>query len=192
MGSTTDLSTQNKGGDSLKKIGQLIFETVLFSMLASLMFVSKIIMELLPNVHLLGMFVITFTVVFRAKALIPIYLYVFLNGLYAGFNAWWVPYLYVWTVLWALAMLIPRKTPKWLACIIYPTLCALHGLAFGVLYAPAQALLFGLSFEQMLAWIAVGFPFDVIHCISNLCAGLLIYPLSELIKKLIARSRYKI
>lgn len=161
-------------------------------MLASLMFVSKIIMELLPNVHLLGMFVITFTVVFRAKALIPIYLYVFLNGLYAGFNAWWVPYLYVWTVLWALAMLIPRKTPKWLACIIYPTLCALHGLAFGVLYAPAQALLFGLSFEQMLAWIAVGFPFDVIHCISNLCAGLLIYPLSELIKKLIARSRYKI
>ena len=161
-------------------------------MLASLMFVSKIIMELLPNVHLLGMFVITFTVVFRAKALIPIYLYVFLNGLYAGFNAWWVPYLYVWTVLWALAMLIPRKTPKWLACIIYPTLCALHGLAFGVLYAPAQALLFGLSFEQMLAWIAVGFPFDVIHCISNLCACLLIYPLSELIKKLIARSRYKI
>ena len=161
-------------------------------MLASLMFVSKIIMELLPNVHLLGMFVITFTVVFRAKALIPIYLYVFLNGIYAGFNAWWVPYLYVWTVLWALAMLIPRKTPKWFACIIYPTLCALHGLAFGVLYAPAQALLFGLSFEQMLAWIAVGFPFDVIHCISNLCAGLLIYPLSELIKKLIARSRYKI
>ena len=161
-------------------------------MLASLMFVSKIIMELLPNVHLLGMFVITFTVAFRLKALIPIYLYVLLNGLYAGFNAWWVPYLYVWTILWAFAMLIPKKTPKWLACIIYPALCALHGLAFGTLYAPAQALLFGLNFEQMLAWIAVGFPFDVIHCISNLCTGLLIYPLSELLKKLMARSRYKI
>ena len=27
--------------------------------------------------------------------------------------------------------------------------------------------------------IAQGFPFDVIHAVSNLCAGLLIWPLSR-------------
>ena len=65
------------------------------------MFCSKVIMEALPNIHLLGMLTMVYTLTFRWKALIPIYIYVFLNGLYAGFNVWWVPYLYIWTVLWA-------------------------------------------------------------------------------------------
>ena len=60
----------------------------LFAMLGSLMFASKIVMEALPNIHLLGMFTMAFTVVFRAKALIPIYIYVFINGVFAGFDVW--------------------------------------------------------------------------------------------------------
>ena len=66
---------------------------VLFAMLAALMFCSKKVMEGLPNIHLLGMFIMTFTVVFRKKALIPIYVYVFLDGLFGGFSMWWLPYL---------------------------------------------------------------------------------------------------
>ena len=81
-------------------------------MLGTVMFCSKIIMEALPNIHLLGMLTMVYTVVFRAKALIPIYLYVFLNGLYAGFAVWWIPYLYIWTILWGVTMLIPRRIPK--------------------------------------------------------------------------------
>ena len=96
-------------------------------MLGSLMFCSKIIMEVFPNIHLLGMFVISFTLVFRAKALIPIYVNVFLVGLYGGFNLWWMPYLYIWTILWAIAMLIPKRTPRWLLYVICPIICSLHG-----------------------------------------------------------------
>lgn len=155
-----------------------------FSMLGALMFCSKIIMEALPNIHLLGMFVITFTLVFRVKALIPIYVYVILNGLYAGFNLWWMPYLYIWTILWAITMILPKKMPRWLCSIVYPAVCALHGLAYGTLYAPAQALMFHLNFEQTIAWIIAGFPFDLIHCIGNLFTGLLVLPLSELLKRL--------
>ena len=153
-------------------------------MLGSLMFCSKIIMEVLPNIHLLGMFVITFTLVFRVKALIPIYINVFLTGLYGGFNLWWMPYLYIWTVLWALAMLIPKRTPKLILCVICPILCSLHGFLYGTLYAPAQALMFGLDFRGMLAWIAAGIPFDVIHGISNLAVGMLILPLTKLLSRL--------
>ena len=157
-------------------------------MLGTLLFCSKIIMEALPNIHLLGMLIMVYTLVFRVKALIPIYLFVLLNGLYAGFSPWWVPYLYVWTVLWGVTMLLPRRMPIKVASVIYPLVCALHGLAFGVLYAPAQALLFGLNFKQMLVWIATGFPFDLIHGISNLIVGTLILPLSLLLKKLIDRA----
>lgn len=153
------------------------------------MFLSKIVMEALPNIHLLGMLTITYTLVYRWRALIPIYIYVFLNGLFAGFNAWWVPYLYIWTILWAATMLLPKRMPKVAACIVYPLLCALHGLAFGVLYSPAQALMFGLNFQQMLVWIASGFGFDIIHCVGNFAVGFIIYPLSEVLRKL--ENRYR-
>lgn len=158
---------------------------VIFAMLGALMYASKIVMEALPNIHLLGMFTIVFTIVFRKKALIPIYVYVMLDGLFAGFSVWWIPYLYIWTILWAVVMILPKKMPKWLCYVVYPALCALHGLAFGILYAPAQAIMFKMSFEQAVAWVMAGVPFDIMHCIGNFAAGLLIVPLSDVLKKLV-------
>lgn len=159
-------------------------ELVLFAMLGMIMFVSKLVMEFLPNLHLLGMLTMVYTLTFRTKALVPIYVYVFVNGLYAGFATWWVPYLYVWTVLWGITMLLPRRMPRWLCCVVYPLVCGLHGLAFGILYAPAQALLFGLNWKMTVAWIVAGLPFDAIHAVGNVLAGLLIVPMAELLKKL--------
>ena len=160
-----------------------IKEICLFAILGALMFISKIVMEALPNIHLLGMFTITFTLVFRKKALIPIYVYVFLNGLFAGFNPWWVPYLYIWTILWGITMLLPRNMPRSLAHIVYPLICSLHGLCFGALYAPVQALMSGFTFKQTLTWIAAGFTFDIIHMIGNFAVGLLILPISDMLKR---------
>ena len=65
----------------------------IFAMLGALMFVSKLIMEVLPNVHLLGMFTMVCAVAYRWRGLIPIYVYVLLNGIYSGFSLWWIPYL---------------------------------------------------------------------------------------------------
>lgn len=141
------------------------------------MYASKIIMEMLPNVHLLGVFVVAFTVVYRKKALYPIYTYVFLNGILSGFSAWWIPYLYLWTVLWGAVMLLPGNMPKKIQPIVYMTVCAAHGFLYGTLYAPAQALMFGLSFKGMIAWIIAGLPFDCIHGISNFFCGILIMPI---------------
>ncbi len=163
-----------------------IKEIAVFAMLSALMFCSKIIMEILPNIHLLGMFTMLFTVVFRKKALIPIYLYVLINGIYSGFALWWIPYLYVWTVLWGITMLIPKNIPNKISMIVYPVVCCLHGLLFGVLYAPVQVLMFGFGFEQTLLWIASGLPFDVIHGISNFFVGFLILPLSKILRKTVS------
>lgn len=159
-------------------------ELAVFALLGSFMFISKLLMEGLPNVHLLGMLTISYTLVYRKKALIPIYVYVLLNGLYAGFNMWWVPYLYIWTVLWAITMLLPKKMPKKVSAVVYPLLCALHGLSFGTLYAPAQALMFGLSFENTIRWIVAGLPWDAVHAVGNLATGLLILPTVAVLKRL--------
>lgn len=151
-------------------------------MLGALMFASKILMEAIPNVHLLGCMIMAITLVYRAKALFPIYIYVFINGIYAGFAPWWIPYLYVWTILWGVTMLLPKRMPKKLAPVIYMVVCALHGFLFGVLYAPAQAWMFGYDFEMMLAWLISGIPADIIHGISNLCMGILILPIASAIR----------
>ena len=160
-----------------------IKEIAVFGMLSALMYASKLLMEALPNIHLLGVFVIATTVVYRKKALYPIYTYVFLNGLFAGFNAWWVPYLYLWTILWGATMLLPKKLPKKIAPIVYMLLCGLHGLFFGLLYAPAQAMFFGLDFKQTVAWVVAGIPWDLIHAVGNCCCGLLICPMISMLKK---------
>jgi energy-coupling factor transport system substrate-specific component len=158
-------------------------EIAVFGMLGALMYASKLIMELLPNIHLLGVFVIAITAVYRKKALYPIYIYVFINGLAAGFAAWWFAYLYVWTILWGATMLLPKNMPPKVAPIVYMVLCALHGFLFGTLCAPAQALFFGFDFKQTIAWIVAGFSFDAIHGISNLLCGALICPIIAVLKR---------
>lgn len=158
-----------------------IREIAIFGMLGALMYVSKLLMEALPNVHLIGVIIVATTVVYRQKALYPIYTFVFITGLMGGFSTWWVPYLYVWTVLWGATMLLPQKMPKWLAPIVYMTVCSLHGFLFGVLYAPFQAIVFNLDFNAMLAWIAAGFAFDVTHGISNFLCGVLIIPFIKIL-----------
>ncbi len=177
-------SSENKKQSIKKKVGLTIYEMCLFSMFGALMFGSKKMMEFLPNIHLIGMFVVLLTVVYRSKALIPLYIYVFLDGLFGGFNLWWFPYLYIWTVLWGMAMLIPKKIHPAVAAIVYPVVCSLHGFLFGILYAPAQALFFNLSFKQTVTWVLAGTVFDTVHGVSNFIVGLLILPLSVVLKKL--------
>lgn len=152
-----------------------------FAMLGALMYASKMIMEVAPNVHLLGVFTIAFTVVYRKKALYPIYTYVLLNGIFCGFATWWIPYLYLWAVLWGATMLLPKRIPEKLRPLVYMLLCAAHGFLFGTLYAPAQALLYGLSFQKMVAWIISGLPWDFVHGVSNFFCGILIIPIIKIL-----------
>ena len=161
-----------------------IKELVTFSMLGAMMYASKVIMEMLPNIHLLGVFVITLTAVYRKKALYPIYIYVLLLGLFSGFATWWISHLYIWTLLWGAVMILPKKIPQKLLPIIYMLLCAAHGFLYGVLYAPLQAVLYGMDFRATVSWIAAGIPFDVMHGISNFCCGALIYPLILLLRRI--------
>lgn len=155
----------------------IIREIAIFGMLGTVMYASKMIMEMFPNIHLIGVFTVAFTVVYRKKALYPIYTYVILNGIFCGFATWWIPYLYIWTVLWGAVMLLPKRLPKRLQPFVYMAVCAAHGFLFGTLYAPAQAIIFGLSFKGMIAWIIAGLPWDCIHGVSNFFCGVLILPI---------------
>jgi len=157
---------------------------VLYAMLGTMMFASKLIMEGLPNIHPIGMFIVAFTVVYRKQALIPIYIFVILTGLYGGFNLWWIPYLYIWSILWGITMLLPKHLSGRQAAVVYPLVCAIHGVLYGTLYAPAQAILFGFNFPTTIKWILAGLPLDALHGVGNLVMGMLILPLILLLRRL--------
>lgn len=159
-----------------------IKEIAVLAMLGSIMCASDYLMDLLPNVHLIGVFTVAITVVFRFKALWAIYTYVFLLGLTSGFSLWWIPYLYVWAVLWGVVVLLPKNMPKKIAPIVYMIICALHGYLFGTLYAPAQAIMFGYNFNQTVAWVIAGIPADLIHGTCNFICGILIFPIVKVLK----------
>ena len=181
--------TENERRSRARERSRKLFELVLLTVFGVLMFATKIVMAVLPNVHLIGMFIMVFTISFRSKALIPTYIYVILEGFYFGFNVWWVAYLYAWPLLWAITMLLPRRMPRKVAMAVYPVVAAFHGLIFGALCAIPQAIAYNFSFEETLAWIAAGLSFDVTHAVGNFCFGLLVLPLSLVLEKLKKNSR---
>lgn len=155
-----------------------------FSLLGTIMYISKLIMEFLPNIHIIALFIIVFTIVYRWRAIFPIAVFVMLTGLLNGFSSWWIPYLYIWLPVWLATLILPQNMPKWLAVPIYMLIGGLHGLLYGTLYAPVQAIMFGLDFEGMLAWIIAGLPFDLMHAVGNLLSCTLVLPLAIPLKKI--------
>ncbi len=162
-----------------------IREIAVFAMLGAVMFVSKVIMEWLPNIHLLGTLVIAYTITYRAKALFPIYAYVFANGLWEGFKPFdWLPETYLWLILWGITMLLPKNMPPRFAAIVYMIVSALHGLLFDVFYAPAYVLFAGISWERLGMILLVGIPYNILHAVGNFALGTLIIPIATLLRKL--------
>lgn len=170
----------------MKKI--TVKEMVIFSFLGAIMFVSKQLLEFLPNIHMLGMLTMVYTLVYRKRAIIPIYVFVLLEGVIAGFSLWWIPYLYIWAVLWAVTLLLPNNMPDKVAVPVYAIVCALHGMSYGTLYAPFQAVMMGFDLKKTIAWIVTGLPWDAIHAAGNLAFGTIIVPLTKLLKKIESQS----
>ncbi len=153
-------------------------EIALFGILGALMFATKVLMEALPNIHLVGVLVVAMTVVFRQKALYPVYVFVLLDGILHA-SIWWLPNLYAWLLLWGMVMLLPKVlSPVW-AAPLYMTVCGIHGLLFGILCAPVLVIGFGWGFWET---VVAGLPFDAIHGVSNFVLGLLICPLIRILQ----------
>ena len=79
---------------------------------------------------------------------------------------------------------MPRRAPSWLLTPLSMLLGATHGILYGILYAPAQALFFKMDLKMTLAWIISGTPFDVLHAAGNLAACALTVPLVKLLLRL--------
>ena len=158
---------------------------VLGALFGALLFVSQIIAASLPNIELVSLFIIVWTRVYRYGALPGIGVFILLEGICYGFGIWWVSYLYIWFILWALVMMIPpmKKEHPLMSALGWACLSGIYGVAFGTL--TAIPWLFRGGPAAAIAYILSGIPFDITHGVANfVLAFLLAVPLIRLLSKL--------
>ena len=149
----------------------------------ALVFGLQVALAAIPNGECVTLLFILFTQYFRRRTLYIIYTFALLEGLTYGFGIWWIMYLYIWTILWALVMLFGRK-PR--SIWFWAILAAAYGLFYGLLCSLPYWLVGGPA--MAFSWWITGIPFDILHCVFNFAIVLMLYrPLNRLFSTLKAR-----
>ena len=144
-------------------------EITVMAMLAALMFGAKMVMAPLPNIEPVSILIIVYVSVLGLKALIPVYVYVFLEIFTWGLGYWSICYLYVWAVL-ALIALCFRKMESPLG---WAVLSGAFGLSFGALCALVYLVAKDWAFA--LSWWVSSIPFDLAHGAGNFVMALVLF-----------------
>lgn len=151
----------------------------LMAMMGTVMVVSKEALAFLPNVELVSLLTILFTLVFRRQVIGGLGVFLLLEGVLYGFGLWWLMYLYVWPLLAVLVWLFRWMKRSWQWAVF----SGLFGLAFGSLCSLVYLPMGGVS--MVIAWIISGFTFDLVHAGGNFMLALLLYhPLRTALDKL--------
>ena len=73
-------------------------EIVIYGILSAVLLAAQVSLGFLPNIEIVTLLILVYTLVFRKKVFFIIYIFVFLEGLIYGFGLWWINYLYVWSI----------------------------------------------------------------------------------------------
>ena len=71
---------------------------VRIALLGALLYVAQVALAFLPNIEIVSLLIVIFTLLFQEDARYICLVYVVFNGLQAGFGLWWWTYLLVWPV----------------------------------------------------------------------------------------------
>ena len=129
--------------------------------MGALMFVLKLVLAFLPNIHIGAVLIVITAVYFGWRSLYSVAIYVLLEGLAYGFGIWWISYLYAWPLLAVICVLMRKNESPFMWAIV----AAVFGLSFGALCAIPYLFIGGGS--MALAYWVNGIPFDLLHCAGN-------------------------
>lgn len=148
------------------------------ALLSAILYVSKVALEFLPNIELVSLLVILYSLVFGWETILIVTVFNMFELIQWGFGTWWFSYLYVWPLLCVITMLLKKLIKE--EFVIWAIVSGVFGLIFGSLFA-----VFYLFVDRGYAlayWIS-GLPWDVVHCVGNFVLMLLVgKPLYKLLK----------
>ena len=140
------------------------------AVMAAIIIASKEAVSALPNIEPVTLLVCLFQVHFGIDTLYAIYIFALVEGLIYGFHPlWWIPYLYVWTILWVISHLLKKDDHP----VAWASLMGMFGLVFGAL-CTLPYFVVG-DWAGGLAYFLSGLSFDLVHCVGNFFVGLLLW-----------------
>ncbi len=129
------------------------------AILTAILFMGQVVLSFLPNVEIVSLLIILYTLFLRKNVFFVIYSFVFLEGFLYGFGIWWFSYLYIWSGHTSL--------------LFWSIVSGFFGLSFGALCSLPYLLSGGFA-AAFSYWVS-GLLFDVFHCIGNAVLCLLLF-----------------
>ena len=122
-------------------------------------------MRALPNVEIVSLLLLLYTLFLGRKVFYIVYAFVLLEGFLYGFGIWWFSYLYVWSIWVTVVYLLLQNT----SALFWSILSGLFGLLFGGLCALPYLLIggAGAAFSYWfpvcsLTWFTAP---ETLHCV---------------------------
>ncbi|MCR4595217.1 MAG: hypothetical protein K5673_00395 [Lachnospiraceae bacterium] len=171
----------NTGNDTKehKKIFSVL-DIATIGVMAALLEVVKVALQAVPNVELVTLFIIVFTLYLGPKSLIAVWGFVGMECAVYGLGLWTVMYVYVWPILVLITCLLGKhRSSQW----PFVVLASMFGLFFGAMCSIPYFFMGG--YATALAWWVAGIPFDILHGVTNFIgAAVLFTPLMKALDRI--------
>ena len=133
------------------------------ALLSAILYIAKIVLDFLPNVELISLLTILFTLVFGKEAFIIVTVFNLFQFIQWGFGTWLISYFYVWPLLCLLTLLVKKIFKE--EFVWWAVFAGAFGLIFGALFAVLY-LVMGDPGYALSYWIS-GLLWDVWHAAAN-------------------------
>jgi energy-coupling factor transport system substrate-specific component len=166
-----------------------IKDIAIIGMLSAILISVQVGLASLPNIELVSLLIIVYTLVLKKKTIYVITVFILLEGFLYGIGTWWLNYLYIWFVLYIITILFSKERSS----LIWAIISGVYGLSFGALCAIPYIFIGTVSNSSFLGGLQMAFaywingiPYDIPHGIGNFFAAfVLVNPLRNLLSKLI-------
>jgi len=154
-------------------------DIALIPLLSASITVGKLALSFIPNVEIVTMLFIIYTVTFGLKrSLLAAVLFSTIEILIYGFSTWVLGYYLIWPLLIIVTGLLKDRLKSEFG---YAAIAGIFGFLFGAFFAVFESFFYGWAYG-FTYWLR-GILFDVVHGVSNYIVVLLLFkPLSRMLK----------
>jgi len=156
-------------------------DVVLIGILSASITAGKLALSFVPNVEIVTLLFIVYTVTFGYKrTLLASLIFTTTEIFLYGFATWLLGYYFIWPLLIIITEVLNKRFKSEYA---YAILGASFGYAFGIFFAVVESFFYGVAYGWAY-WIR-GLVFDLVHGTSNFIMILFLFnPLKNLLGKL--------
>lgn len=161
-------------------------DIALIGILSATITAAKLVLSFLPNIELVTLLFMVYTVVFGVKrTLLMSFVFSTIEILIYGFSTWFIVYYIIWPILILVTAYIQKKSLSEYKAAV---LAGVFGLSFGFFFAVLESFFYGIMYG--IAYWVKGIPFDIVHGVSNFLVVLVLYkPAVNFLQRISSRRR---